>query len=44
MKVAKIRNVESQGMICAEDEIGIGTDHNGILVLPDECITRHRGS
>jgi phenylalanyl-tRNA synthetase beta chain len=34
MKVAKIRNIESYGMICAEDEIGIGMSHAGILVLP----------
>ena len=34
MKLAKIRGVESQGMICAEDEIGLGTAHDGILVLP----------
>jgi len=34
MKVAKIRGVESQGMICAEDEIGLGEDHSGIMVLP----------
>ena len=34
MKVAKIRSVESYGMICAEDEIGLGTSHAGILVLP----------
>jgi phenylalanyl-tRNA synthetase beta chain len=33
MKVAKIRNVESYGMICAEDEIGLGTSHDGIMVL-----------
>lgn len=33
MKVAKIRGVESHGMICAEDEIGLGTSHAGILVL-----------
>ncbi len=33
MKVAKIRAVESQGMICAEDEIGMGTLHDGIIVL-----------
>lgn len=33
MKVAKIRNVESHGMICAEDEIGLGNSHAGILVL-----------
>lgn len=34
MKVAKIRSVESYGMICAEDEIGMGTSHAGIIVLP----------
>ncbi len=34
MKVAKIRGVESFGMICAEDEIGLGNDHGGILILP----------
>lgn len=37
MRVAKIRSVESQGMICAEDEIGIGTDHAGIIVLPSDA-------
>jgi phenylalanyl-tRNA synthetase beta chain len=35
MKVAKIRSIESHGMICAEDEIGIGESHAGIIVLPD---------
>lgn len=34
MKLAKIRGEESQGMICAEDEIGLGSSHAGILVLP----------
>ena len=34
MRIAKIRTVESQGMICAEDEIGIGTNHDGIIILP----------
>ncbi len=33
MRVAKIRSVESYGMICAEDEIGLGTSHAGIMVL-----------
>ncbi len=39
---AKIRGVESRGMICAEDEIGIGTDHNGIIVLPPETPVGYR--
>lgn len=34
MKIAKIRGVESYGMICAEDEIGLSDDHAGIMVLP----------
>ena len=34
MKLAKIRGIESQGMICAEDEIGLGESHAGILILP----------
>ncbi|MBD0331270.1 MAG: phenylalanine--tRNA ligase subunit beta [Chitinophagaceae bacterium] len=33
MKIARIRGVESQGMICAEDEIGLGDSHAGIMVL-----------
>ena len=36
MKIAKIRGVESYGMICAEDEIGLSDDHAGIIVLPAE--------
>lgn len=36
IKRSKIRGVESMGMICAEDEIGIGTSHDGIIVLPAE--------
>ena len=34
IKKSKLRGVESCGMICAEDEIGIGHDHSGIIVLP----------
>ncbi|HET8979366.1 MAG TPA: phenylalanine--tRNA ligase subunit beta [Solirubrobacteraceae bacterium] len=36
LKVAKLRGQASNGMILAEDEVGIGTDHNGIMVLSDE--------
>ena len=36
IKKSKIRGIESFGMICAEDEIGVGTDHAGIIVLPNE--------
>jgi phenylalanyl-tRNA synthetase beta chain len=38
MRVAKIRSVESHGMICAEDEIGLGTDHAGIIVMPVNAV------
>ncbi|KAA6341874.1 Phenylalanine--tRNA ligase beta subunit [termite gut metagenome] len=38
IKKSKIRGVESEGMICAEDEIGIGTSHKGIIVLPEDAI------
>lgn len=37
MKMAKIRGVESQGMICAEDEIGMGDSHAGIMVLTEDA-------
>ncbi|MBD5356963.1 MAG: phenylalanine--tRNA ligase subunit beta [Bacteroides sp.] len=36
IKKSKIRGVESNGMICAEDEIGIGESHDGIMVLPND--------
>ncbi len=35
IKKSKLRGVESLGMICAEDEIGVGTSHEGIMVLPE---------
>ncbi len=38
IKKSKIRGVESFGMICAEDELGIGTDHAGIMVLPENAV------
>lgn len=37
IKKSKIRGIESFGMICAEDEIGIGTSHEGIIVLPADA-------
>lgn len=36
IKKSKMRGVESLGMICAEDEIGVGTSHEGIIVLPSD--------
>lgn len=36
IKKSKIRGAESYGMICAEDELGVGTSHQGIMVLPDD--------
>jgi phenylalanyl-tRNA synthetase beta chain len=38
IKKSKLRGVESNGMICAEDEIGIGNDHAGIIVLPEDAV------
>ena len=38
IKKAKIRGIESFGMICAEDEIGLGTSHAGIMVLEDAVV------
>lgn len=38
IKRSKIRGVESLGMLCAEDELGIGTDHAGIIELPDSAV------
>lgn len=38
IKRSKIRGVESMGMICAEDEIGLGASHDGIIVLPSDAV------
>ena len=38
IKKSKIRGVESFGMICAEDELGIGNSHDGIKVLPADAV------
>ena len=37
IKKTKLRGVESNGMICAEDEIGVGESHDGIIVLPEDA-------
>ena len=38
LKAGKIRGVESFGMMCAEDELGVGSDHTGIIDLPDSAV------
>ncbi len=38
IKKAKIRGEESNGMLCAEDEIGLGESHEGIIVLPEDAV------
>ena len=38
IKKSKIRGIESFGMICAEDELGIGENHAGIMVLPEDAV------
>jgi len=38
IKKSKIRGQASEGMICAEDEIGLGTSHDGILILPNDAV------
>ncbi len=38
IKKSKLRGVDSCGMICAEDEIGIGSSHEGIIVLPEDAV------
>lgn len=37
IKKSKLRGIDSYGMICAEDEIGVGNDHSGIIVLPEDA-------
>ena len=37
LKTAKIRGVESSGMVCSEEELGLGNDSSGILVLPNDA-------
>lgn len=39
IKKSKLRGVESYGMLCAEDEIGVGESHDGIIVLPEDTVT-----
>ncbi len=38
IKKSKLRGVDSFGMICAEDEIGVGSSHDGIIVLPEDAV------
>ena len=38
IKKSKLRGIESNGMICAEDEIGVGASHDGIIVLPEDAV------
>ncbi len=38
IKKGKIRDQESHGMICAEDELGLGTDHDGIMILDESIV------
>lgn len=38
IKKSKLRGIESNGMICAEDEIGLGNDHSGIIILPADAV------
>ena len=38
IKKTRLRGVDSEGMICAEDEIGLGNNHDGIMILPDDAL------
>ncbi|MBL7943841.1 MAG: phenylalanine--tRNA ligase subunit beta, partial [Flavobacteriales bacterium] len=44
IKKSKIRGVESQGMICAQDELGLGSDHAGIMVLDADAVVGSEAS
>ncbi|MBK9103578.1 MAG: phenylalanine--tRNA ligase subunit beta [Saprospiraceae bacterium] len=44
IKVSKIRGQRSEGMICAEDELGLGTSHDGIMILPDSIAAGTKAS
>lgn len=49
IKLSKIRGVESNGMLCAQDELGLGSDHAGIYILPNDYeigkpVANHIGS
>jgi phenylalanyl-tRNA synthetase beta chain len=44
IKKSKIRGEVSEGMICAEDELSLGHSHDGILVLPNDCIPGSQAS
>ena len=44
IKKSKLRGVESFGMICAEDEIGVGESHDGIIVLPEDTTVGMKAS
>lgn len=44
IKPSKIRGVESNGMLCAEDELGLGKSHDGILVLPENTPVGQKAS
>src|SRR6187401_748050 len=44
IKVSKIRGQMSEGMICAEDELGLGANHDGIIVLPDSVTVGTKAS
>ncbi len=44
IKKSKIRGEISEGMICAEDELGLGTSHEGIMILPEDAVIGTEGA